>query len=319
MNSILWILISIFVLYLMITCSRKLKEYLRINIHKIRFPKDKGRHQWTFIQDSENHICSFCFKQIDGIFSGLICEICGISAHAMCSRSHSVKCKKVHSQHLQEDNGHQWIHTLLPLESICSYCKTYCVDYYNSRGFQCLWCQRIAHKVCKEGKENKCDYGVFKNLIIRPSFITYTAGNRIKELKNKVGNLFKIKKKIRRSNSSILTETWAFKVPENLIPVIVCVNRKSGGQIGSRILSLFYKNLNPVQVIDLINEGLEPLDKFIFGLKKYVILVAGGDGSVASVCTYLYDKISAFSGLYVPPIAILPLGVGNDLSIVLGW
>lgn len=47
--------------------------------------------------------------------------------------------------------------------------------------------------------------------------------------------------------------------------------------------------------------------------KNAKIIIAGGDGTVASVINF----VKSFD--WNPPIAILPLGTGNDLSRALGW
>jgi diacylglycerol kinase (ATP) len=48
-------------------------------------------------------------------------------------------------------------------------------------------------------------------------------------------------------------------------------------------------------------------------MKNAKLITAGGDGTVASVINYV-KSIN-----WNPPIAILPLGTGNDLSRALGW
>jgi diacylglycerol kinase (ATP) len=49
------------------------------------------------------------------------------------------------------------------------------------------------------------------------------------------------------------------------------------------------------------------------------ILVCGGDGTVGWVLQELLDKNDIISGDQIPPIAVLPLGTGNDLARVLNW
>jgi hypothetical protein len=39
--------------------------------------------------------------------------------------------------------------------------------------------------------------------------------------------------------------------------VVVLINKKSGGQIGNEFISAFYRILNPLQVISILDEGLE--------------------------------------------------------------
>lgn len=43
----------------------------------------------------------------------------------------------------------------------------------------------------------------------------------------------------------------------NKMPVVVLINKKSGGQTGNEYLKNFYQLLNPLQVISIIDEGLE--------------------------------------------------------------
>eukprot|EP01102_Stenamoeba_stenopodia_P005947 TRINITY_DN1665_c0_g1_i2.p1 TRINITY_DN1665_c0_g1~~TRINITY_DN1665_c0_g1_i2.p1 ORF type:complete len:638 (+),score=226.99 TRINITY_DN1665_c0_g1_i2:324-2237(+) len=98
--------------------------------------------------------------------------------------------------------------------------------------------------------------------------------------------------------------------------VIVFVNSKSGGQQGAGLCEKFKTVLPEHQVFDLSNGGPEP------GLSQWKesgyfrILVCGGDGTAGWVMATL-DKMN-FPKPY-PPVAVLPLGTGNDLARTLGW
>lgn len=100
---------------------------------------------------------------------------------------------------------------------------------------------------------------------------------------------------------------------------MVFVNSRSGGQSGKHLLLNFKSCLSNHQVFDIFADrgpkiGLEVLQKTKFP-KNWRILVCGGDGTVGWVLSALEEtKLSAF-----PPIAILPLGTGNDLARTLGW
>ena len=100
--------------------------------------------------------------------------------------------------------------------------------------------------------------------------------------------------------------------------MIVIVNSKSGGQAGSDYLKAFYQLLNPLQVISVLEEGLSRL-KIFKDLANIKLVVAGGDGTICSVLNFLTSGVVDEWVQNNPPVAILPLGTGNDLSRSLGW
>uniref|UniRef100_A0A8C7GR48 Diacylglycerol kinase n=1 Tax=Oncorhynchus kisutch TaxID=8019 RepID=A0A8C7GR48_ONCKI len=76
----------------------------------------------------------------------------------------------------------------------------------------------------------------------------------------------------------------------NTHPLLVFVNPKSGGKQGERLH--FFRNLH-----------------------DYRILVCGGDGTVG----WILDAIDKADLRVCPPVAVLPLGTGNDLARCLHW
>ncbi|CDW55865.1 DAGK cat and RA and DAGK acc and C1 1 domain cont aining protein [Trichuris trichiura] len=107
-------------------------------------------------------------------------------------------------------------------------------------------------------------------------------------------------------------------IPDNVQPLLVLVNIRSGGCQGFELLRCFRKLLNPFQVFDIINGG--PLAAlYVFrNVEKYKILVCGGDGTAGWVLQCL-DVVGQESVCSSPPCALLPLGTGNDLARVLRW
>ncbi|KAH8741345.1 hypothetical protein FG386_003192 [Cryptosporidium ryanae] len=105
-------------------------------------------------------------------------------------------------------------------------------------------------------------------------------------------------------------------------PLLVFVNTKSGGHFGQRLIKDLYFYLNPIQIVDIQtskgpDEALK-LFKELAIINRLLILVCGGDGTVRWVidrCREIYG----FDFEKLPPIAVLPLGTGNDLSRILGW
>ena len=107
--------------------------------------------------------------------------------------------------------------------------------------------------------------------------------------------------------------------PENVLPesqpLLCFVNSRSGGYQGQLVIRQLRKLLNPHQVCDLaVIDPYTTLQEFSV-IPSLRILVCGGDGTVG----WILNCIEKLPRERRPPVAILPLGTGNDLARVLGW
>ncbi|KAG4391496.1 hypothetical protein JHK82_013441 [Glycine max] len=105
-------------------------------------------------------------------------------------------------------------------------------------------------------------------------------------------------------------------LPQDASPLLVFINARSGGQLGPSLHRRLNMLLNPVQIFELsASQGPEVGLEFFKSVRYFKVLVCGGDGTVA----WVLDAIERHNFESPPPVAILPLGTGNDLSRVLNW
>lgn len=102
--------------------------------------------------------------------------------------------------------------------------------------------------------------------------------------------------------------------------VIIFINRISGGGFGLKVKD-HIKNRNDIFIVTLPDDpnSWKNLDKDLLFNPKLKIIVCGGDGTVNWVVTMLSDFFGKDKDCYRPPLSIIPLGTGNDLSNMLGW
>ncbi|XP_015770938.1 PREDICTED: diacylglycerol kinase zeta-like [Acropora digitifera] len=198
-------------------------------------------------------------------------------------------------------------------------CKSACLFFLQDFiAISCSWCKAAYHnkeECFRLSKiEEMCDLGVHANLIVPPSWVVKLPSKRTR------GSSFKrnsLKKKSIRRKSTKEKKPFVIKPSGSAQrkPLLVFINPKSGGNQGARILRKFQWLLNPRQVFDLSDGGPRLGLELYRKVPNLRILACGGDGTVGWVLSEL-DKLKVSPP---PPVAVLPLGTGNDLSRVLNW
>ncbi|XP_063808675.1 diacylglycerol kinase alpha isoform X2 [Pseudophryne corroboree] len=242
--------------------------------------KDDGQHLWRLKHFNRPVYCNVCEALLFGVRKqGLCCTFCKFTVHERCARK-------------------------APNDCISTYAKS----RKDASGQTHIW----VRGGCEANKCDKCQKKI-------KSFQSLT-GQRcvwchIKERQNSQKNLIASPEETSQSFSS--AEGQALRVVPILDthPLLVFLNPKSGGKQGERVLRKFQYLLNPRQVYNLLKGGPAPGLNFFRDVPDYRILVCGGDGTVG----WILDAIDKANLPERPPVAVLPLGTGNDLARCLRW
>ncbi|XP_044200183.1 diacylglycerol kinase zeta-like isoform X3 [Thunnus albacares] len=264
------------------------------------------------------------------------CAACKIVVHTICIEQLekiNFRCKpsfrESGSRNIREPNvvRHHWVHRRRQ-EGKCKQCgkgfqQKFAFHSKDIVAISCSWCKQAYHNKVScfmlQQIEEPCPIGAHAALIVPPTWIIRVRRNQssMKSSKKKKRTSFK-----RKSSKKGVEEGRQWKpfiirpIPSPLMkPLLVFVNPKSGGNQGTKILQSFMWYLNPRQVFDLSQggpkEGLEMFRK-VHNLR---ILACGGDGTVGWILSCLDDLALNPQ----PPVAVLPLGTGNDLARTLNW
>ncbi|XP_034371586.1 diacylglycerol kinase gamma isoform X2 [Arvicanthis niloticus] len=224
------------------------------------------------------------------------------------------------------DGRHAWTLKHFKKPTYCNFCHIMLMGV-RKQGLCCIYCKYTVHQRCvsknipgcvktnskakRSGEFHRkcelstvCDGGELKDHILLPTSICPVTRDR--QGGKSDGSV--------ASKGELVTQYKIIPSPETH-PLLVLVNPKSGGRQGERILRKFHYLLNPKQVFNLDNGGPTPGLNFFHDTPNFRVLACGGDGTVG----WILDCIDKANFTTHPPVAVLPLGTGNDLARCLRW
>uniref|UniRef100_A0A8D0BNW8 Diacylglycerol kinase n=1 Tax=Salvator merianae TaxID=96440 RepID=A0A8D0BNW8_SALMN len=298
-----------------------------------------GEHIWF----ETNVSGDFCYvgeqnciaKMLQKPLSKRKCAACKIVVHTPCIEQLekiNFRCKpsfrESGSRNVREPTivRHHWVHRRRQ-EGKCRQCgkgfqQKFAFHSKEIVAISCSWCKQAYHSKVScfmlQHIEEPCSLGAHAAVVIPPTWILRVRHpqNALKSSKKKKRTSF------RRKSSKKGPEEGRWKpfvikpIPAPLMkPLLVFVNPKSGGNQGTKIIQSFMWYLNPRQVFDLSQGGPKEALELYRKVHNLRILACGGDGTVGWILSIL-DQLRLNPP---PPVAILPLGTGNDLARTLNW
>ncbi|XP_055747917.1 diacylglycerol kinase alpha-like isoform X2 [Salvelinus fontinalis] len=279
----------------------------------LKMTQKDGQHLWRMKNYNKPVYCNVCQSMLLGLRKqGLCCTCCKYTVHGRCANRNPAPCTRTYVKS-KKDTGvptHDWVSGNCD-SGKCDKCQKKIKSYHGLTGKHCVWCHSMRHDDCASQEPSDCNCGTLRDHILPPWAIYPVMKEKPNSMKN--------------GSSSSAGDSDHNTTPDGKVlqidpvpdthPLLVFVNPKSGGKQGERVLRKFQYLLNPRQVYNLSNGGPGPGLCFFRNLKDYRILVCGGDGTVG----WILDAIEKAHLQVRPPVAVLPLGTGNDLARCLRW
>lgn len=276
--------------------------------------RDDGQHQWRQKYFSRPAYCNMCHNVLNGFGrkQGLQCLFCKYTVHERCVQRAPASCINTYVKQSRRSGkmsmDHHWTEGNCPGK--CFKCGKTVKSNNCLTGLRCAWCQVTVHNKCATHVVPECNLGEHRDHILPPVSISPASLNRKRD--NSTPEAHR-----KRTNSYVNFEGMPMQISplHGTHPLAVFINPKSGGRQGARLLHKFQYLLNPRQVFNLGEGGPTPGLKFFQGIPDFRVLCCGGDGTVGWVLATI-DKLQMKKP---PPVAVLPLGTGNDLARCLKW
>uniref|UniRef100_A0A7N6BS82 Diacylglycerol kinase n=1 Tax=Anabas testudineus TaxID=64144 RepID=A0A7N6BS82_ANATE len=239
-----------------------------------------GQHIWRMKHFNRPTYCSVCQSMLLGLGKqGLCCTCCKYTVHSQCANKNPELCARTFVRSKSEI-GVRTAHDWIRADCNSTKCQ-------------------MRHDECLFSGLSSCDCGPLRDHIL-PPWAIYAVSKRHQSKSVSVAKAMIPGKLPNTLDPNNLSCIFLQIVPiPGVHPLLVFVNPKSGGKQGERVLRKFQYLLNPRQVYNLSNGGPGP-----------------GYSTLPTTTARSGDK----ADLQVhPPVAVLPLGTGNDLARCLRW
>ncbi|XP_056286740.1 diacylglycerol kinase zeta-like [Pseudoliparis swirei] len=229
------------------------------------------------------------------------------------------------SRNIREPGGvrHHWVHRRRQ-EGRCQQCgKGFQQKFaFHSRdivAISCSWCQQAYHNRVScfmlQQIEEACPIGAHAALIVPPTWILRVRRHQssMKSIKKKKRTSLKKKSSKKGSEDGRQWRPFVIRaMPAPLMkPLLVFVNPKSGGN------QVFTQAETWTPLCGRKDDGrwIEGCLELYRKVHNLRIMACGGDSTVGWILSCL-DELAITPQ---PPVAVLPLGTGNDLARTLNW